>query len=250
VCLVLGSGFQTVTSGLSGAVTVPYGQIAGMPSPSTVGHAGLLHSGRLGGIDTIVFEGRKHYYEGSPPEGMFFPVFLAKALGVKCFLQTCAAGAVSPRLEAGDLLLVEDHINLGFRSPLTGVGARGFGRFVDMHGAYDEGLKTALREAAASEGVKLESGTLAQVPGPSYETYSEIRAMDGWGVDAVTMSTVPEVIMARYLGLRSACLALVTNSHRSQDSRVTTHEEVLETVSRRVGALASVLERAVGNMNF
>jgi len=250
VCLVLGSGFQGVASKLSSTVTIPYGQIPGMPTPNTEGHAGLLHSGRMGGRDIIVFEGRKHYYEGGSPEEVVFPVFLAKALGAKCIVHTCSAGAVSPRLEAGDLLLVEDHVNLSFRSPLAELGARGFGRFVDMFEAYDESVKMAFKKAAVEEGVSLESGTLAQVSGPSYETFSEVVAMDKWGVDAVTMSTVPGVIMSRYLGVKAACVALITNSHRMKGKGVTTHSEVLRAASQGCERLTDVLERVFGGLHF
>jgi purine-nucleoside phosphorylase len=247
--MILGSGCGSVISRLEGLLTVPYREIAGMPAPSTEGHPGLLHYGMMGGRNVVVLEGRVHYYEGASAHEISFPILLVQSLGVRSVILTCAAGAVSPSLHTGDLLLVEDHLNLSSRSPLREMGARGFGRFVDMTGCFDEDLKLKIRTAAIEMGVDLKSGVLAAVPGPSYETIAEIVALRGLSVDAVTMSTVPEVILSRYLGLRVACLSLITNEYshasRSKERRITTHEDVLAVAARSSGSLAAVLESAI-----
>jgi purine-nucleoside phosphorylase len=223
-----------------------------MASPHTEGHGGLFHSGKLCGKPVIVLEGRTHFYEGEDAAGKIaFPFFLLCALGVRSVFLTCAAGAVSPGLGEGDLLLVRDHVNLMQRNPLRDLGARGFGRFVDMEGAYDGEMCAVLLEAAGSLGHPLKEGVLAAVLGPSYETPAELCALGAMGVDAVTMSTVPEVILARFTGLRVACVSAITNSALEREATAPlTHRWVLEKAAAMSSNLGELLGAAVRGFNF
>lgn len=222
-----------------------------MPVTRTEGHAGVLHVGLLGGRPVAVLEGRNHLYEGEEAaRDVAFPIFLFRALGVRSLILTCASGAVSPRVGEGDFLLVRDHLNFMPRNPLRELGARGFGRFVDMEGAYDAELSGALLAAAVSLGLPLKAGILAAVLGPSYETPAELAGLAGMGVDVVTMSTVPEAILARYAGLRVACVSAVTNDPRRPGTERLTHRGVLARASAMSECLGRLLGEAVRNYYF
>ncbi|MGQ0539390.1 MAG: purine-nucleoside phosphorylase [Gemmatimonadaceae bacterium] len=225
--LILGSGFGELAASLTDVTTIAYSDIPDFPVPTVPGHAGRLHAGRLAGRAVIVFAGRFHLYEGDDPSAAGLLPRLAHALGARTLLISNAAGGVRRTLRPGDLMLISDHINLTFRNPLAGPVLPGEERFPDMSQPYDAELQTVLREAASAAGVRLESGVYAALLGPSYETPAEVRMLERLGADAVGMSTVPEVIVARALGLRCAAISCITNPAAGLSAARLEHADVL-----------------------
>jgi purine-nucleoside phosphorylase len=213
VGLILGSGLGAVADQIQGAVALPYGRIPGFPLPTVPGHEGALVVGSLEGVGVAAMKGRIHLYEGHPLERIAFPVRLLGALGVGTLVVTNAAGGLNPALEVGTLMVLEDHLNLpglaGF-NPLMAV-AGDEDRFVSMADAYDETLRRVVMEAAEEKGIRVTGGVYAMVAGPSYETTAEARFLRQMGADAVGMSTVPEVVVARWLGMRVLGISCITN---------------------------------------
>lgn len=207
--IVTGTGLGTLVSDLGDAVTVPYREIPGFPPPGVSGHGGRLHGGLLGGCRVLVFEGRAHAYESGNAAVMRTPLAAARALGADTLLLTNAAGSLMPEIGPGRLVALSDHINLSGLNPL--IGEPSDARFVPMVGAYDADLRRHLAEAAGACGIALSEGIYAWFSGPSFETPAEVRMAARLGADLVGMSTVPETILARFLGLRVAALSVVTN---------------------------------------
>ncbi|MFQ5536204.1 MAG: purine-nucleoside phosphorylase [Gemmatimonadota bacterium] len=234
VLAILGSGLGHLADDLDDPVAIPFAELPGFPASGVVGHAGRYLYGRLNGQPVLFQAGRYHVYEGYPEEVVVAPVRLAAALGVEILIVTNAAGGADPRLEPGDLVLLDDHINLMFRSPLAGPAREGEERFPDMSAPYDRELQRVAMEVALKAGEPLVRGTYAAVTGPSYETAAEVRMLRGLGADTVGMSTVPEVITARGLGLRCLGFSMVTNKATGYTHEPLGHEEVVE-VGRRAG---------------
>jgi purine-nucleoside phosphorylase len=203
--VVLGSGLGNVAAAVEDPVVVPFTDVPGFPAAGVAGHAGEYVYGTMGSRPVLVQAGRFHHYEGHAMDVVAAPVRVAAALGVRVLVLTNAAGGVDPELEPGDVVLLEDHLNLMFRSPLIGPTRAGEERFPDMSEPYDAALRRAALAAAERLGVPLRTGVYAALTGPSYETAAEVRMLGRLGADVVGMSTVPEVIVARALGLR--CLA-------------------------------------------
>lgn len=242
VVIVLGSGLGHLVEEVEDAVSIPFGNIPGFPETSVVGHAGRYVAGRLGGRNVLLQAGRYHVYEGHPGEVVGAPVRLAAALGVRFLFLTNAAGGVDPVLEPGDVVLLNDHLNLMFGSPLIGPMVPGETRFPDMSEPYDGALRAVAREVAEQEGILLHEGVYAALTGPNYETAAEVRMLGRLGADVVGMSTVPEVLVARALGLRCMALSMVTNKGTGLSSEPLSHAEVVE-VGRRAGrTVARLLE--------
>lgn len=206
--LVLGSGLGHLADAVDG-VAVPYADLPGFPHAGVSGHVPKLVVGDLEGVRVAVFGGRAHYYETGDPAAMRLPLAVLKALGAEALILTNAAGSMRPGIGPGDLMLLSDHINFSGLNPL--IGEPTDARFVPMTEAHDPALRAGLKAAAAAEGVALPEGVYAWYSGPSFETPAEIRAIRALGADAVGMSTVPEVILARFLGLRVAAISTVTN---------------------------------------
>jgi purine-nucleoside phosphorylase len=232
LALILGTGFHHVTSALEVERRIAYGKLPGFPPVGVSGHAGELLLGRLGGTPVMVLSGRAHFYEGHPLSVVTFPIRTLAAYGILDLLVTNAAGGINRRFHAGDFMVLTDHINLMGANPLRGPRRPGRPRFVDLTRAYDAGLCTLLRRAARLCRMNLRSGVYLAVAGPSYETPAEIKAFGWLGADAVGMSTVPEVIVARQCGLRVAALSCITNLAASRSRRALTHAEVLATAER------------------
>ena len=209
VALLLGSGWGGFTQRLGDAQRLSYAGLPGFPGAGVAGHAGELWLGRLGTCEVAVLGGRRHGYEDGSVAGMKSALCTLQALGVQLLVQTNAAGSLHPGLRAGSLMLVSDHLNLPQRSPL--VGETGSARFVDMAGAYDAALRRVAVEVAAARGMTLHEGVYAWALGPQFETPAEIRMLRTLGADAVGMSTVPETIVARWLGWRVLAVSLITN---------------------------------------
>lgn len=237
--LVLGSGLGGLADEIQDAVRIPYEEIPGFPRSTVVGHAGALVAGILEGVEVVAMQGRFHLYEGWDAAAVAMPIRVLSALGAHTVVLTNAAGGLREGLVPGTLMLISDHLNLLGRNPLVGPVRPGEERFPDMSAAYDPAFRDAAREVAREMGIELEEGVYAAVLGPSYETPAEIRMLGRLGADAVGMSTVPEVIVARALGLRVLGISCVTNLAAGLGSEPLSHQEVME-----VGA--SVRERLAG----
>jgi purine-nucleoside phosphorylase len=244
VALVLGSGLGTLAEAAEEAIRVPTADIPGYPRSTVAGHAGELVFGRLEGRDVLFVNGRVHLYEGHASRDATFPVRLAHALGVRRLLLTNAAGGVHPNLNAGSLMLIEDHVNLTFASPLSGPVDEGAVRFPDMSAPYCRAWQAEAEAAALRLGIRLHRGTYAWTMGPSYETPAEIRMFARLGADAVGMSTVPETLQARALGMDVLGISAITNRAAGLGDAVLAHEDVLE-VGRRLRGDLERLVRAV-----
>jgi purine-nucleoside phosphorylase len=232
VALILGSGLGGLADLVENPVTVPYEEIPGFPPVTVTGHRGRLVAGRLGGKAVVVFQGRFHMYEGHDPAAVVRPVRTAMALGARTLIVTCAAGAVNPGLPPGTLMLISDHLNLTGRNPLVGSVRQGEHRFPDLTDAYDPELRTLARQVAKRVGIHLAEGVYAAVLGPSYETPAEVQMIRTLGGDAVGMSTVPEVVVARAGGVRVLGVALITNAAAGVGRGALDHQDVLDTAAR------------------
>jgi len=240
LALVLGSGFHHVPVEMQTEVRVSYHDLPGFPATGVTGHTGELLIGRLGGTPAMVLSGRAHFYEGHPMTVVTFAVRVLAAYGIRDLLLTNAAGGVKRGLRPGCFMVLTDHINFMGVNPLRGASWPKLQRFVDLTSAYDAGLAALLHRAAKQCGTRLNSGVYLAVSGPSYETPAEIRAFARLGADAIGMSTVPEVIVARQCGLRVAGLSCITNAAAGNGPVALSHTEVLQT-AQRVGAAAAHL---------
>ena len=250
VGVVLGSGLGAWADGLGALVKIPYGEIPYMPGSTVVGHAGNLCVGRSDGVSVACLQGRVHLYEGHAPERVVFAVRLLARLGCRAVVLTNAAGGIDAAWSPGDLMLVTDHLNLMGKNPLTGPNEASLGpRFPDMTEAYDRELGALARAAAAESGTSLREGVYAGLLGPTYETPAEIRMLRTLGASAVGMSTVPEVIALRHLGVRAAAISCITNMAAGLSPTKLDHSEVEATARRtrdRFTALLSAWVRRVG----
>jgi purine-nucleoside phosphorylase len=233
--IVLGSGLGGLADVIGERVEVPYADVPGFTVPRAEGHAGKLVSGRLGGKSVVALSGRFHVYEGHPPALAGFPMRVLKQLGVETVFLSNAAGAVNEDYRAGDLMIIADHLNLMWTNPLVGEQQPGEERFTDMSEPYDASLRDLLRKTAAKLGIELREGVYAALPGPSYETRAEVKMLRTLGADAVGMSTVPEVLVARALGMRVAAISAITNAVSGAGAGPLVHADVLD-VSRRISA--------------
>jgi purine-nucleoside phosphorylase len=227
VALILGSGLGALADQLAECVAIPFAEIPGIPQAGVAGHAGRLVIGTLEGHTCVVLQGRLHLYEGHEPALVVLPTRVMLGLGAHTLIVSNAAGAIAPWLGAGDLMLIEDHINFTGHNPLVGPAAHNELRFPDMTAAYDLRLCALAREVAATESLHLARGVYAAVLGPSYETPAEIRLLSTLGADAVGMSTVPEVIVARARGVPVLGISLISNVAAGLRGEPLAHEEVL-----------------------
>jgi purine-nucleoside phosphorylase len=245
VGVVLGSGLGAFADALEEATSVPYGQIPHFPASTVVGHGGALVLGRCRGVPVAVMKGRVHFYEGYRLDEVVFPVRVLGRLGVRTLVVTNAAGAINPAFAPGDLMVIEDHVNL-LGNPLVGPNEEALGpRFPDMSEAYDRHLRDVAEAACRAVGARCRRGVYVSMTGPSYETPAEIRMARTLGADAVGMSTVPEVIAARHLGMRVAGLSCLTNMAAGVTDGKLDHREVLDTGERVKATLLEVLARIV-----
>ncbi len=252
--IVAGSGLSGIADRVESRLEVPYSRIPGWPVSTVHGHAGTLVFGRLADADIGIACGRVHLYEGRTPRELAFGVRALARLGAHTLIITNAAGGLDPRMKPGDLMVIRDHIALpalAGLSPLVGENDDSLGpRFPSMIGAYDRALSAAGLVAAESAGFTTHEGVYAMVGGPSFETPAEARFLRAAGADAVGMSTAPEVIAARHMGLRVVGLSLITNivtqDDRAIQSETDLHAEVIARGASAVDRLADVLERVVG----
>ncbi len=240
IAIVLGSGLGAVAEAVASPVLLPYAAIPHFPQSTVEGHSGHLVLGELNGVPVAVMQGRVHFYEGYSPEQVTFPMRVLGCLGIEIVVLTNAAGGIRPGLAIGQLMLIADHINLLGFNPLVGANEPRFGRdagsglrFFDMTEAYDKSLRKLAATVALQQNLSLDEGVYLAVPGPSFETPAEIRAFARLGADLVGMSTVPETIVSRHMGLRVLGLSCVTNLAAGISKTPLNHEEVFE-AGRRV----------------
>lgn len=222
IAIILGSGLGGLADLVSGAIEISYSDLSDFPQTTVGGHAGALIFGTLGGVAVMLLRGRAHYYEAGNPRAMAGALETIKALGINTAVFTNAAGSLQMETGPGAPMLITDHINFAGANPLIGV--EGDGRFVAMADAYDTDLIRLFRETADERGIKLAQGTYMWFSGPSFETPAEIRMARTLGADAVGMSTVPEVILARYLGLNVAAVSMITNFGAGLSSEALSHD--------------------------
>lgn len=245
--LILGSGLNPLARSVEGGITIPYGEIPHFPAATVQGHIGRLIIGWLEGQIVAVMQGRAHYYEGYSMAEVTFPVRVMQVLGVESLIVTNAAGGLNPEFQAGDVMLITDHINLigmAGLNPLRGPNLDEFGpRFPDMSEAYDRHLQELARQVATEANVPLREGVYICLAGPSFETPADLRFLRLIGADAVGMSTVPEVTIARHGGTRVLGLSGISNVAVMEGvpPAETTHEEVLEAGQMLVPRLETVI---------
>jgi len=244
VAVVMGSGLSAVDEILHGATRIHYISIPNFPVPKVPGHRGQVVFGKVKNIHVIVFEGRVHYYEGNTLAEVTFGSRVIGAMGVKKLILTNASGAINPNFARGQLMLIADHINLIGANPLSGPNEDKWGpRFLDQTSVYDPTIRQKLHEAAAYCGIQLVEGVYAAMSGPTYETPAEIRFLRAIGADAVGMSTVPEAIIARHMGVSVAGLSMLANVAAGTTGKPINHSEVLDMATQMNADLGMLLQR-------
>jgi purine-nucleoside phosphorylase len=245
VAIVLGSGLGGFADEMTDAVRIGYSEIPHFARSTAVGHAGQLVLGNIGAWPVVVMQGRVHLYEGYPAPSVVFPIRVLARMGVRAAILTNAAGGINAEYGQGRLVVIRDHINFQGQNPLVGPEDPRFGaRFIDMTEAYSKSYRQIALEAGKRLGIPLAEGVYAAVLGPSYETPAEIRMLRTVGADLVGMSTVPEVIAARQMGIKVLAISCVTNMAAGTTDAVISHEEVLE-VGRRIAGQFKALLRDV-----
>ena len=249
VAVVLGSGLGDFAEHLGDAFTLPYADIPHWPASRVVGHAGKLVAGTLQGKRVLALSGRVHAYEGHDLKTVTFAMRALGRLGVPRVLLTNAAGGISPNCSRGALMVIDDHINLMGDNPLVGPNDERFGvRFPDMTNVYSPRLRGMADDAAAKLGVPIQHGVYVAVLGPSYETPAEIRAFRTLGADAVGMSTAPEAVVARHMGMEVLGISCITNPAAGVFPEPLHHDEVMETARQVKGQFIALLEGIIGRL--
>jgi purine-nucleoside phosphorylase len=243
VAVILGSGLGGFAARLTEATDVPYRDLPHWPAPTAIGHAGRVVAGRAGGRAVLALSGRSHVYEGHALDTVTFATRVLGRAGVRTVIVTNAAGGINVRFATGALMVIDDHINLMGRNPLIGPNDDRLGpRFPDMSAVYAVRLREIAHAAAAAIGLALEHGVYLAVTGPSYETPAEIRAFRTLGADAVGMSTVPEAIVARHMGMDVLGLSCISNMAAGIEAVTLRAEDVIETTTRVQGDVIRLLE--------
>ena len=247
--VILGSGLGDYAEALEDAVKLPYSEIPGFPRSTVAGHAGMWCCGTLYGKRVVMMQGRFHYYEGYGMKDVTLPVRVMQKIGVKTLIVTNAAGGVNLGYHPGELMVIGDIFSMTAQNPLIGPNLDAFGpRFPDMSCAFDKELRALAHECANEQGFALREGVYAQMTGPTYETPAEIRMLRTLGADAVGMSTVPEVIVARHGGMRVLGISCITNMAAGILDQPLNHAEVTETANREKGQFRNLLDRIIEKM--
>ncbi len=253
VALILGSGLGGMANEIADASTIPYAEIPHFAHSTVPGHVGRLVIGTLEGVVVVAMQGRFHFYEGYPLQMVTFPVRVMHLLGVQTLIVTNAAGGLNAAYRPGDFMLIRDHINIpgmAGANPLIGFNDERFGvRFPALAEAYDPALRALARSVAAAHSeITLHEGVYVMVTGPSFETKAELRFLHAVGADAVGMSTVPEVVVARHMGMRVLGLSLITNTATGGETEEINHEEVLATADAAAPKFAALVRGIVRGM--
>jgi purine-nucleoside phosphorylase len=250
IALVLGSGLGSFADDFEEAVGIPYEEIPGFVRSTAQGHAGRLVVGKIDSVPVLAMQGRVHYYEGYSLEEVTFPIRTFGLLGVKTIVLTNAAGGINVQLTQGALMVISDHLNLMGVNPLRGANDERFGpRFPDMSAVYSPELQEIVVDEARAIGVEVRRGIYGALSGPSYETPSEIHLLRNLGADAVGMSTVPEAIVARHMGLEVLGISCITNMAAGISDEPINHEEVMATGDRVRETFAELLRRVISAIN-
>src|SRR5699024_7129417 len=248
--LILGSGLGVLADEIENPTKISYEDIPGFPVSTVEGHAGQLVIGELNGVEVIAMQGRFHYYEGYGLDVVTYPVRIMKEFGVEMLLVTNAAGGVNRSFQAGDLMLITDHINNTGQNPLIGENIKEHGvRFPDMSSAYDQKLQQIAKQTAESISVHMQEGVYVWNTGPSYETPAEIRMLEKMGGDAVGMSTVPEVTVARQAGIKCIGISCISNMAAGILDQPLTHDEVIETTEKVRESFLQLVKQLIHNMS-
>jgi len=246
LAIVLGSGLGDFTESLQDAVSIPYTDIPDWPASAVVGHAGKLVVGAIAGKRVAALSGRAHFYEGHAMLVATFATRVIGLLGIRTVILTNAAGGINLNFKPGTLMVIDDHINLMGTNPLVGSNDDRFGpRFPDMTEAYSKRLREIADQAAAARGVSIAHGVYVALHGPSYETPAEIRYLRTIGADAVGMSTVPETIVARHMGMEVLGISCITNPAAGVLPKPLVHDEVMEVARRVRGEFSKLLEAVI-----
>jgi purine-nucleoside phosphorylase len=249
VAVVLGSGLGNFAANLGGAVTIPYGDLPNWPASKVIGHDGKLVIGTLAGKRVAALAGRAHFYEGHDLRTVSFAARVMGRLGVKVLILTNAAGGINVALTPGTLMIMDDHINLLGSNPLVGPNEDAFGkRFPDMSEVYSKRLRGIADDVGRAQGLTIGHGVYVAVHGPSYETPAEIRFLRAIGADAVGMSTVPEAIVARHMGVEVLGISCITNAAAGVLPQPLNHDEVMEVARQVQGAFTALLEGIIGRL--
>lgn len=249
IALILGSGLGAFANEFESATAIPYDEIPGFAVSTAEGHAGQLVIGEVDQVPVIAMQGRVHYYEGYSLEQVTFPIRVFKLLGVKTLVLTNAAGGIDAELSQGALMIISDHLNLMGDNPLLGPNDERFGpRFPDMTEVYSRELQEHVVDVARELGIEVRRGIYAALAGPSYETPAEIHMLRTFGADAVGMSTVPEAIVARHMGIKVLGVSCITNLAAGISDEPINHEEVIETGHRVRETFAQLLRRVIVSM--
>lgn len=249
IAFVLGSGLGTLVEDVEDAVRIPYADLHGFPKSGVTGHAAEVVAGHLGGVPVLMLSGRSHYYEHANAAAMRPALEVLKGLGIDRIVLTNAAGSLDESIPPGSVMLIEDHINFSGSNPLFHEPTDR--RFVGLTEAYDPAMRAAIEGAAAAEGLDLGKGVYMWFSGPTFETPAEIRMARIMGATAVGMSTVPEVILARFLGLRVAACSVITNFAAGMTGAELSHQETKDMAPQGGRKLAAILRRALaeGGLN-
>jgi purine-nucleoside phosphorylase len=250
IAVVLGSGLGGFADDFDEAVAIPYEDIPGFVRSTAQGHAGRLVIGKVESVPVLAMQGREHYYEGYSLEEVTFPVRTFGLLGIKTLILTNAAGGINVQLTQGALMVITDHLNLMGVNPLRGPNDERFGpRFPDMSTVYSPELQELVVEEAKAINLEVRRGIYGALSGPSYETPAEIHLLRGLGADAVGMSTVPEAIVARHMGLEVLGISCITNMAAGISDEPINHEEVMATGDRVRATFTELLQRVIGAIN-
>ncbi|MBC7553079.1 MAG: purine-nucleoside phosphorylase [Taibaiella sp.] len=249
VAIILGSGLSGLADLISKEIEIPYSEIPNFPLSTVEGHDGKLVFGTIGNQQVMLMAGRFHYYEGYSMQEVTFPIRVMKALGVHTVIVSNAAGGTNPTFAIGDLMIINDHINLFPEHPLRGPNDPRMGvRFLDMSSPYDTDLITKAREIAAESNIKLREGVYVGLQGPTFETPAEYRWLHTIGGDAVGMSTVPEVIVARHCEMKVFAISVITDLGVTDTPVTISHQEVLEAANAAAPVMAGLVEKLVKKM--
>ena len=246
IAIILGPGLGGLAKQVQNPVTLAYRDLPGFPELTVAGHAGQLITGSLNGVPVIVLNGRKHFYETSDATPLKTMIRAVKAAGVETLFLSNAAGSLRPPIKVSELMLITDHINFMGLNPLVGPNDEAFGpRFFSMTDAWDPALRVQLKAVAQSAGITLHQGVYVAFRGPSFETPAEIRMVQGWGGDAVGMSSVPDCLIARHCGLKVVGVSCITNMGAGLSAENLTHSHTLENAGKGAGAFERLVLAAV-----
>ena len=247
--IILGSGLSGLIDIIEKEIEIPYSQIPNFPVATVEGHDGKLVFGKIGNQQVMLMAGRFHYYEGYSMQEVTFPIRVMKELGVTTIIVSNAAGGTNPGFAIGDLMIIKDHINLFPEHPLRGSNDNRLGvRFLDMSAPYDKELITLAKEIAAEQAIQIRTGVYIGIQGPTFETPAEYKWLHTIGGDAVCMSTVPEIIVARHCGMKVFAISVITDLGVTDIPVTITHQEVLEAANAAAPKMAGLVERLIKRM--